>query len=137
MKVKMPADLASLLASIQDPQVGKGKGSGLGCNYVGDWWMSVAVPNLLDFSSVKDFISLSSALPPTSSSLHYQLTVILDGVKTLARYDSSAAFSMISWDLCDHAEFKVSSYKGGIEMVGGVANNFTGKLEEAKLTLNP
>ena len=55
----------------------------------------------------------------------------------MAYYDSGAIFSMISWGLCNHAGFKVSLYKGGFEMAGGMTNNFAGKLDEAKLTLHP
>ena len=103
----MPTDLVSLLAFVQEPKGEKGKGDGPGCNYIVDLWFSEAALNLLDFSSVKDLTSLGPALSPTSSSLHYQLTVILDGVKIMVWYDSGAAFSMISWGLCNQAGFKV------------------------------
>ena len=96
MKVKMPTDLASLLASVQEPQGGKGKGSGPGHNYIGDWWVSAAAPISLNLLFVKDFTSLSSALPPTTILLHYQLTVILDGIKIMVCYESSATFFIIS-----------------------------------------
>ena len=99
--------------------------------------MLAAVPSLLDYSSVKDLMTLGSALPSTSSLLHYQLTAILDGVKLMACYNSSAAFSMISRGLCNYAGFKVSLYKGTFEMAGGIKYNFPRKLDETKLTLHP
>ena len=136
MKAKTPADLVSLLASVQEPKGRKGV-SGLVCNYIGDWWVSAAAHSSLDFSSIKHLVSLRSALPPTSLSLHYQLKVIFDGVKVIACYNSGAAFFIISQDLCNYTGFKVSLYKGGFEMAGGITNNFAGKLDKAKLILHP
>ena len=63
--------------------------------------------------------------------------MILEKVKIKACYNSSAAFSIISWALSIHTGFKVSLYKGGFEKAGGATNNFAGKTDEAKLTLHP